>query len=243
MDTPGMAKCGRRWGDGKPCRNDVRSPGLACYLHGGPGAPASSSRRTAKPRATGPRRRTPASQSLSATWGPAWETAAPQVPASAPAPRRPASAPAASQSDLERRRVKEATYFCADSLSVGWQQAVADRAANYAQATFQRLFGVRRRRYCKALAQMAREILKAKDHIHELAGELAGDVAGVKGTPLAFTRELVANIPLKPIDAKMTSAARGIQVIGILLCVMTGRDVTRCQCFSALRQKGGPSVS
>jgi hypothetical protein len=80
---------------------------------------------------------------------------------------------------------------------------------------------------------MAREILKAKDQIHKVAGELAGDaasVAGVRGVALDFTKELVANIPL-PIDAKMIAAARGVQAAGILLCVMDNRDLTKCECF------------
>jgi hypothetical protein len=80
---------------------------------------------------------------------------------------------------------------------------------------------------------MAREILHAKDQIHKLAGELAGDAAsvvGVRGAALDFTQELVANIPL-PIDAKMVAVARGVQVAGILLCIMDNRDLTKCECF------------
>ena len=81
---------------------------------------------------------------------------------------------------------------------------------------------------------MAREIRNAKDQLHKLAAELAGEaasVAGVRGNALAFTKELAKNIPLKPIDAKMTALARGIQITGVLLCVMDKRDLTKCQCF------------
>jgi hypothetical protein len=52
----------------------------------------------------------------------------------------------------------------------------------------------------------------------------AGDAAQ------AFADELASNIPL-PIDAKMIAVARGVQVAGILLCVMDNRDLTRCECF------------
>jgi hypothetical protein len=134
---------------------------------------------------------------------------------------------------LARERVKEAADFCADSLSGGWQETVADRATGYAQATWERLPRSRRKRNCKKLAKMAREILNAKDQIHKLAGELAGDAAsvlGIRGAPLDFTKELVVNLPL-PIDAKMTAVARSIQVAGILLCVMDNRDLTKCECF------------
>lgn len=78
---------------------------------------------------------------------------------------------------------------------------------------------------------MAREILNAKDQIHKLAGELIGEVVVAKGTALAFTEELVSNIPLSPIDAKMTTVARGIQITGVLLCVIENRDLTKCECF------------
>jgi hypothetical protein len=29
----------------------------------------------------------------------------------------------------------------------------------------------------------------------------------------------------------MTAVARGMQITGVLLCVMGGRDLTKCQCF------------
>jgi ribosomal protein L18E len=133
----------------------------------------------------------------------------------------------------ERERVKEAADFCADSLSGGWQAAVAERATDYAQNAWKRLSRSRRKRNCKKLARMAREILTAKDQIHKLAGELAGDAAsvvGVRGAALDFSKELVANIPL-PTDAKMVAVARGVQIAGILLCVMNNRDLTKCECF------------
>jgi hypothetical protein len=78
---------------------------------------------------------------------------------------------------------------------------------------------------------MARKILNAKDQIHKFAADLIGEAVCVKGAALAFTKELVSNIPLNPIDAKMTTVARGIQITGVLLCVMDNRDLTRCQCF------------
>jgi len=83
------------------------------------------------------------------------------------------------------------------------------------------------------LRRFAVRHLKAKDQIHKLAGELVGDAAsvvGVRGAALDFAKELVPNIPL-PIDAKTIAVARGVQVAGILLCVMDNRDLTKCECF------------
>jgi hypothetical protein len=137
----------------------------------------------------------------------------------------------------ERERVKETAEFCADVLADGsWEQAVADRLTDLAGDAWQRLKRSRRRhrRNCKKLAQMARTILKAQDQIHRLAGELAtqgASVADVRGPALDFTRELVKRIPIGPVDAKLTAAARTIQIAGIALCLMNGRDLTRCECF------------
>jgi hypothetical protein len=46
----------------------------------------------------------------------------------------------------------------------------------------------------------------------------------------AFAEELASNIPL-PIDAKMIAVARGVQIAGVLLCVMDNRNLMSCQCF------------
>jgi hypothetical protein len=110
---------------------------------------------------------------------------------------------------------------------------VADRATDYAQTAWQRLTRSRRKRNCKALARIARSILTAKAQLHKAIGWTFGRVVGALGAgnpAQAFAKELAANIPL-PTDAKMIAVARGVQIAGILLCVMDGRDLTRCECF------------
>jgi hypothetical protein len=224
-----MALCGStHTGDGTPCGNPVRPGERRCWRHGGSRAPSGGGRRTARPGVATPRLRRPSARR------PAWEAMAWQSPALAPARPQPPPQMPPSRRALERERVKEAADFCADSLSDSWQEAVADRAADYAQDTWERLSRSRRKRNCKKLARMASEILKAKDQIHKLAGELAGDAAsvvGVRGPALDFTKELVANIPLPPVDAKMVAVARSVQIAGILLCVMDNRDLKKCECF------------
>ncbi len=54
---------------------------------------------------------------------------------------------------------------------------------------------------------------------------------GADGIARAFAEELASNIPFGPLDAKMVGVARGVQVAGILLCVMDNRDLTTCDCF------------
>jgi hypothetical protein len=110
---------------------------------------------------------------------------------------------------------------------------VADRATDYARTAWQRLTRSRRKRNCKALARIARSILAAKTQVHKAVGKVAGWAAGVLGASdpaQAFYEELMSRIPL-PTDAKMIAAARGVQIAGILLCVMDGRNLTGCECF------------
>lgn len=83
------------------------------------------------------------------------------------------------------------------------------------------------------MARIARAILEAKAQIHALIGHATGWAVkklGADETAQAFADDLASNIPL-PIDAKMVAVARGVQVAGILLCVIDNRDLTRCACF------------
>ena len=80
---------------------------------------------------------------------------------------------------------------------------------------------------------MARFILKTKALIHKGVGKLFGWVVGRFGAGdavRAFAEELASNIPL-PTDAKMIAVARGLQMAGILLCVMDDKSLEQCVCF------------
>jgi hypothetical protein len=223
-----MARCRAVTADGTRCRRRVKKAGDRCYQHRNGAAlwlrPATSKRSPGAPsrRAPGRTRRSPPSGTRPAPRYPGRAAAAWQAPAP-PTPRRV----------QERERVREAAIFCADSLSGSWEAAVADRISGYAQTSWQRLSRSRRKRNCGALARIARSILDAKKQIHRTVGTLVGWAAGAlgaNGAARAFTEELASSIPL-PIDAKMIAVARGIQVAGILLCVMDNRDLTKCECF------------
>jgi hypothetical protein len=111
---------------------------------------------------------------------------------------------------------------------------VADRVTGYAPSTWERLARSHRKRNCKALARIARSILEAKTALHKSAGRMLGWLSvamGADDAARAFAGELGSNIPFGPLDAKMVGVARGVQVAGILLCVMDNRDLTRCECF------------
>jgi hypothetical protein len=100
-----------------------------------------------------------------------------------------------------------------------------------------RLAQSHRKRNCKALANLAQSILETKAQLHKTVGKLFGWAIGAIGaddTARAFAKELASNIPFGPVEAKMVAVARGVQVAGVLLCVMDGRDLAECACFIAL---------
>lgn len=240
IDTPVMAICGRpRKGDGLPCENPVRRDGMACRLHGGPGALTSGKRRSTRTY-TSPsaqRRRTarqnPAQRRVPVVPAPAYRETSPRKPATATPRQQPPRPSPPSRSEQERKRVEKAAQLCAAVVSSGWREAVADQVMAYAPTTWGRLRRSDRRRNCKALARMARFILKTKALIHKGVGKLFGWVAdrfGADDAVRSFAEELASNIPL-PIDAKMIAVARGLQVTGILLCVMDDKDLEQCDCF------------
>jgi hypothetical protein len=135
------------------------------------------------------------------------------------------------------RRIEAAAEFCADSLTSSWQDAVADHATDYVtDTTWRYLKRAGRRRQCRALAKIASSILAFKKGIHGLVGVAVGRVAfwvTASQAAEAFTREVATNIPLPP-DAKLIAAARAAQVAGVLLCLVKGDSLLRCECFIAL---------
>lgn len=130
--------------------------------------------------------------------------------------------------------MRKAAEYCADVVYSGWPEAVASRASTYvSEATWDRLMRGRRRQHCKALAELARNFLGLKDEIHGIFGWLASGVLALFGAgdaARALASELISHLPL-PMDAKIIAAARGVQVTGILLCVVNGDDLDSCQCF------------
>ncbi|MFC1435519.1 hypothetical protein ACEZDB_33255 [Streptacidiphilus sp. N1-3] len=53
-----------------------------------------------------------------------------------------------------------------------------------------------------------------------------------------FAYELASRIPL-PIDAKLSAAARGLQVAGIYVCFVNKRNLADCACMQEiLKEKG-----
>jgi hypothetical protein len=136
----------------------------------------------------------------------------------------------------QEEQVCKAATTCAQMVTQGWAATVADRASTYVTArTWERL---RRRgsRQCAGLAGLARAILDGKKQLHDLVGWSAGRLVGLLGLgrlEQRLAQELAAQLPL-PIDAQAAAVARGLQVTGVYLCVLDGRDLERCECLKDL---------
>ncbi|MGP3922285.1 hypothetical protein [Streptomyces sp. 8N616] len=121
-----------------------------------------------------------------------------------------------------------------DVIERGGTAVIPERAAAYvSDETWKRLVRRHRKRGCDDLAQLARNILKGKDQLHEAVGRAAGGLFGLLGRPKIeriFAQELARRIPL-PVDAKLSAAARGLQIAGIYVCIVSGRDLADCACL------------
>jgi hypothetical protein len=148
--------------------------------------------------------------------------------------RQPTRAQIQKREIRDRERVKKAAEYCNDVLTQGWEKAVAEHATKYVtEQTWKSLFRSRKRN-CKSLAALAKEILAAKEKFHKAIGGIVAwllSLVGINDTARVFARELSSRIPIPPIDAKAVAVARGVQIAGIVLCVSAGDDLTRCQCF------------
>lgn len=229
VDTRRMVqRCRARKKDGRLCMNRVKEPGQRCHKH--LGMPEAGPRQT-KLRRSRKGTSTPTSFRVGAP-----------VP---PDPRRPQSSRVRHSSTSTRqtaevvgrrqRRAEAAAEFCAGVLTDGWQKAVAEKiTVKYVtKATWE---GLSRKHYierCAALARFAAAILDGKKNLHGIIGRVvAWIVARLQGNRFeqALVGELAKKIPL-PYEAKVVAVARGIQIVGILLCVIEGRDLARCECF------------
>jgi hypothetical protein len=134
-----------------------------------------------------------------------------------------------------KKRVEDAANFCAELLTDGWQKTVETKAAEYVgKRTMQRLSRRRRSRSCKLLAKFAADVLAGKKWVHDVVGSFARWAVSLLGGNLfvqVLARKLASNLVVLPWDAKLIVVSRGIQIIGVFLCVANDRDITKCQCF------------
>lgn len=144
---------------------------------------------------------------------------------------------AAASEARRKKRIEETESFCVDIITDGWKDAVEAKVSDYVtEQAFRSLTRGRRAKSCRSLAEFASQVLKGKKWVHDVVGSAVRWLVSLltgNWTAQVFARKLASKIPL-PWDAKIIAVARGIQIIGILICVADGRDLIRCQCFTDL---------
>jgi hypothetical protein len=123
--------------------------------------------------------------------------------------------------------------------------ALADRVTQYLGTEGMRQLRRRRRKGvdCQLLAEAARAILRLKRRAHELVGEAGAEMFErlVRELPRfqrLLARTLAEKLPL-PWDVKLEAIARGIQVVGIWMCVVQDLPLEHCPC---LQMMGGAEL-
>ncbi|MET8278090.1 hypothetical protein [Micromonospora sp. NPDC005174] len=128
----------------------------------------------------------------------------------------------------------EAVDYFEATLAVGAVDAAVAQAARYAgDGVWNRLTVDWSGRNCKGLARLARAALDGKDWLHDRIGDLVGFLLEWLSTPRivrVFGKEIAKRLPL-PWDQQLVAVSRGMQIAGIAVCMINGRELTKCECF------------
>lgn len=115
--------------------------------------------------------------------------------------------------------------------------AVAERAVDY---TDERVWKLLCKRWqpnrCLQMAKLARAILDGKKKLHQLIGTATDRILeriGAEPIERLFARKLVEGLPIPFVDTKAVAAARGLQLVGICLCLMHD-ELPQCACLADL---------
>ena len=146
-------------------------------------------------------------------------------------PRGGANGDPAEPNQSKERRVADAAEYCLSVVQDGFADATIEKASEYlSEETMKRLEREWSGEKCRALSKLAKAIIWLKSKLHEAVGDRVAWFYGLlRSSQLegAIVREIAAKIPL-PWDGKLVVAARGAQVIGISMCILSGDDLTRC---------------
>lgn len=240
---PSKPRCGGLTTRNKPCRETVDWLGARCRFHQGqPDAKTQRQILKAEKRAASTRggntvsarRRSqpPQVQDLQALGLPRHRQ--PRRPD--PRPRRHRDIDDLWNLRTNRRKVREAAAEVIVSVALdGWQATVADELGErlsppLLQMTTSRWSG----QHCRQVARLARLILKKKERLHDILGGWLFKIFEWLGRPRyeqVLARELGKRAPLPLVDDHATALARGLQIVGIAMCLHAERPLVQCACF------------
>jgi hypothetical protein len=140
-----------------------------------------------------------------------------------------------------RGQTDAAATLLADVLADGLRPTIADRVADRVvdYPGWSGRWRLRTRRWngadCRLLAQTAKAVLDLKRKLHDVTGEAVSRLLP-PDTPRfhrMLVKKIAAKVPLPP-DIKLEAIARGLQIIGIFMCIVGNVPLERCACLRML---------
>lgn len=98
---------------------------------------------------------------------------------------------------------------------------------------------------CAILASMARELIEIGDIPRTAVAEVINSVLTRRRPPLLagwLTEGLADNLPVPDVTG-LTQVAQGLQILGILLCSVLGKDLAGCPCLRDLTNGVGKELA
>jgi hypothetical protein len=165
-------------------------------------------------------------------------TAANRLPAAEDSASTRRSGTNAARKDLPQRVRVEAAKICADAMSTrNLDETIREKLVDVVgEKTVDMLTRHWDGTQCNELAKVARKLLGVRSYFQKLLSSLITRIMLLfgYGDPVSiFTGELVKAVPV-PWFAKVTAAARIIQLTGIWLCFINDRKLTACECMTDL---------
>jgi hypothetical protein len=164
-----------------------------------------------------------------------------------PTPRgTPPVYPPEQLTEWERNLIGEAIDQYRNLLTKGYLTTAVDRATEYVgDQIWKDVTRGWSGTNCTYLAQVARQILAAKDELHREIGDAVGALSTRLGAPEPvgiFAGEFARRVQLPGVDDTLTSTARALQLTGIMICVFAGRNLADCACFVSVVIDEGKDV-
>lgn len=228
-------RCRAPTADGSPCQNSVPNEDARCRHHLGSSTVAGSGRRRGPDSKQQQKAQQPASLYSSATT------------------RRRRRAAKRPPSKSQQRRIEQAVEYCSDVLTKGAVKTIEDRIIDYVTDQTWKQFAARWEiARCEALASFAQEILAGNAKIHHEIGEVGAWLMEqiqellpfnfgrrTEALQRALARKLFEALPVPGITEHLVTVGRGLQITGIVLCVLQDYDLRQCACFEDLVNEQG----
>jgi len=132
----------------------------------------------------------------------------------------------------------------ADILTDGLDDALGKLIADYLGERGAKTIRARRHPSdCREIAAAAKSLLSLKKSAHEITGEAVANLLPPSTPPFVrtVTAKLGEKIPLAG-ETELLAVVRGLQALGIFICMVQGLPPARCPCLLMIGEEVGKAV-